>query len=113
MLSVYAPTEASDPTMKDTFYATLESVVDQCPRRDTLLVLGDFNASTGTDRDGYEKCVRPQGSGTVNQKSTKFLDFTRCHGLRVAGLWFQRPRLIAGLGFPTLVVWQRRVVVGS
>ena len=26
--------------MKDAFYATLESVVDQCPRRDTLLVLG-------------------------------------------------------------------------
>ena len=46
LVSVYAPTEASDRTVKDTFYATLESVVDQCPRRDTLLVLGDFNAST-------------------------------------------------------------------
>ena len=39
----------------------LESVVDQCPRRDTLLVLGDFNASIGADRDGYEKCVGPMG----------------------------------------------------
>ena len=58
-MSVFAPTEASDLTMKDTFYTTLESVVDQCPRRDTLLVLGDFNASTGTDRDGYETCVGP------------------------------------------------------
>ena len=36
-VSVCAPTEASDLTVKDTFYATLESVVDQCPRRDTLL----------------------------------------------------------------------------
>ena len=32
LVSVYAPTEASDLTVKDTFYATLESVVDQCPR---------------------------------------------------------------------------------
>ena len=40
MVSVYAPPEASDLPIKDTFYATLESVVDQCPRRDTLLVLG-------------------------------------------------------------------------
>ena len=40
--------------MKDAFYATFVSVVDQCPRRDTLLVFGDLNASTGTDRDGYE-----------------------------------------------------------
>ena len=62
LVSVYAPTEASDLTVKDAFYATLESVVDQCPRRDTLLVLGDFNASSGTDRDGYETCVGPHGS---------------------------------------------------
>jgi len=52
LVSVYALTEASDLTVKDAFHAALESVVDQCPRRDTLLVLGDFNASTGTDRDG-------------------------------------------------------------
>ena len=73
LVSVYAPTEASDLIVKDAFYATLESVVDQSPRRDTLLVLGDFIASTGTDRDGYEMCVGPHGSGIVNQNSTKFL----------------------------------------
>ena len=92
LVSVYAPTEVSDLTGKDAFYAALESVVDQCPRRDTLLVLGDFNASTGTDRDSYETCVGPHGSGTVNQNSTKFLDFARSHGLRVAGSWFQHPQ---------------------
>ena len=76
--------------MKDSFYATLESVVDQCPSRDTLPVLRDFNASTGTDSDGYETCVGPHWSGTVNLNSTKFLDFARSPGLRVAGSWFQR-----------------------
>ncbi len=40
LVSENVPTEASDLTVKDAFYATLESVVDQCPRRDTLLVLG-------------------------------------------------------------------------
>ena len=54
--------------------------------------MGDFNASTGTDRDGYETHVGPHGSGTVNQNSTKFLDFARSHGLRVADSWFQRPQ---------------------
>ena len=38
---VCAPTKVSDLTMNDRFYATLESVVDQCPRRDNLLVLED------------------------------------------------------------------------
>ena len=79
-------------TLRHTFCVTLESVVDQCPRPDTLLVLGDFNALTGTDRDGYEMCVGPRGSGTMNQNSTKFLDFARSHGLGVAGSWFQHPQ---------------------
>ena len=56
--------------------------------------MGDFIASTGTVRDGYETCIGPHGSGTVNLNSTKFLDFTRSHRLRVAGAgsWFQRPQ---------------------
>ena len=74
LVSEYAPTESSDLTVKDAFYGMLESVVDQCLRRDTVLVLGDFNASIGTDRDGYQTCVGPQGSGTVNKNSIKFLD---------------------------------------
>ena len=40
LVSGCAPMEASDLTVKDAFYATLESVVNQCPRQDTLLVLG-------------------------------------------------------------------------
>jgi len=35
-----------------------------------LFILGDFNASTGADRDGYETCAGPHTSGTVNQNST-------------------------------------------
>ena len=113
LVSGNVPTEESDLTMKDAFYAMFESVVNQCPRRDTLLVLGDFNASTGNDRDGYETCVGPRGSGTVNQNNTKFLDFARSYGLRVAGSWFRTHKLIAGLGIPTLVVWQSRLTMCS
>ena len=32
LVSAYSPTEASDRTVKDASYATLESVVDRCPR---------------------------------------------------------------------------------
>ena len=32
LVAVYSLTEASDLTVKDAFYAMLESVVDQCPR---------------------------------------------------------------------------------
>ena len=95
-------------TMKNAFYANLESVVDQCPRRDALLVLGDFNASTGTDRDGYETCVGPLGSGTVNQNRTK-----KSCGFRWLVPGFSTHRIITGLGIPMLVVWQRRLTMWS
>ena len=51
-------------------------MVDQCPSKDTIIVLGDFTPSTGTETDGYETCVGSHGSGTVNENSTMFLDFT-------------------------------------
>ena len=47
---------------------------------------------TVTERDGDETCVGPHGSGTVKQNSTKFLDFSRSHGLWVASSWFQLPQ---------------------
>ena len=99
--------------MKEPFYATLKSVVNQCLRRDTHLVLGDFNASTGTDKDSYETFVGPHGSGTVNQNGTKFLEFARSHGLRWLVHGFIAHRLIAGLDIPTLLVWQKRLTVCS
>jgi len=70
LVSRYVTTETSDFTVKDAFYAMFDSVLEQFLRRDTLLILGNFNASTGTDRDSYETCVGHRGSGTVNQNST-------------------------------------------
>ncbi|KAG0727408.1 Craniofacial development protein 2 [Chionoecetes opilio] len=78
---------------KEMFYAKLDSVLDQCPPRDTLIVLGDFNATTGTVRDGYELCVGPHGSGTRNTNSSLLLNFARSRRLRIAGSWYQRPEL--------------------
>ena len=49
LVAVYAPTEMCETEEKEMFYAKLDSVLDQCPLRDTLIVLGDFNATTGTE----------------------------------------------------------------
>ena len=90
IVAVYAPTETSDLEEKEMFYAKLDSIVDQCPSRDTLLVLGDFNAVTGTERAGYELCVGPHGSGTRNVNSSLLLNFAKSRRLRIGGSWFQR-----------------------
>ena len=65
-------------------------LVDAVPKGDTLIVLGDFNATTGTSRDDYEACVGPHGSGARDESSLFMLDFAKSRGLRIAGSWFQR-----------------------
>ena len=85
VVAVYAPTEVCE-TEKKMLYAKLDSVLDQCPRRDALIVLGDFNAVIGTERAGYEICVGPHGSGTRNYNSFFLLNFARSRRLRIAGL---------------------------
>ena len=91
VVSVYATTGMSSPSDKDAFYAQLEFVLDGCYRGDTLLVMGDVNASTGTDRVGYETFISPQGSGIRGENGTRLLDLAKGRGLRVAGTWYQRP----------------------
>ena len=61
---------------------------------DTLMVLGDFNATTGTNRDGYQSCVGPHGSGSIDESSSMLLHFAKIRRLRIAGSWFQRPDLL-------------------
>ena len=47
---VYTPIAVCETKEKEMFYAKLDSVLDQCPCRDALIVLCDFNAVTGTVR---------------------------------------------------------------
>ena len=92
VVAVYAPTKVCE-TEEEMFYSKLNSVLDQCPCHDALIVLGDFNAVTGTETAGYEICVGPHGSGTRNDNSSFLLNFARSRRLRIAGSWYQRPAL--------------------
>lgn len=49
IISTYAPTLQSCEEDKEAFYENLDSLVKNTPLCDTLLVLGDFNASVGQD----------------------------------------------------------------
>ena len=64
----------------DSIYSTLNSVLDQRPRRRTLVVLENFNAFTRTDRDGYETCTGLNGSGIRRHNGFRNLDFAKGRG---------------------------------
>ena len=60
LVSVYTPTGVSEFSVKEAFYAKLQMVVNSCLKGNTLIVLGDFNATTDTDGDDYESFVGTQ-----------------------------------------------------
>ncbi|XP_045110009.1 uncharacterized protein LOC123503949 [Portunus trituberculatus] len=91
VVAVYTPTEVSETEEKEMFYAKLDSVL--CPCHDALIILGDFNAVTGTERASFELYIGPNGSGTRNDNSSFLLNLARSRGLRIAGSWYQSPAL--------------------
>ena len=74
-------------------YAKLVSVLDQSPHHEALIVLGDFDAVTGTERAGYELCVGPHGSCIRNDNGSFLLNLARSRRLRIADSWYQRSAL--------------------
>lgn len=43
-MSAYAPIDNADEEAKDNFYSSLQAVLDDIPRHDVTLLMGDFNA---------------------------------------------------------------------
>ena len=47
LISAYAPTMTNPDEVKENFYEDLRNVLNKVPRKDKVLLLGDFNARVG------------------------------------------------------------------
>jgi len=75
--------------VKERFYNQLSAVTQAVPPHDILVVLGDFNAVSGT-LDSGSGVVGPFGSGDPNENSDLLLTYCGLQGLTVLGSWFRR-----------------------
>ena len=55
ILQIYAPTNKYSEAEKDEFYELLQAVIDDVPRHDLLVVMGDVNAKIGAQREGKKE----------------------------------------------------------
>ena len=78
IISVYAPTVSSPEEVKDRFYDDLNSIVGEVPQGESLLLLGDFNARVGADREAWPTCLGHFGIGKMNENGQRLLEFC-CH----------------------------------
>jgi len=82
----------SDPSEdhdKDNFYNQLSAATQSIPPHDILIVLGDFNASSGT-YDNVGGVLGPFGSGSPNNNTDRMITYSGMHDLTVLGSWFRR-----------------------
>ena len=95
-------------SLKESFSTQLQMVVNSCPKEDNLIVRGNFNATTGTERDGYQSCVGPRDSGSRDESYSMLLDFAKSRRLMSLNLRSRRRTCTAGLGVSIPVVQGRR-----
>lgn len=95
IVQVYAPTSTADDDIMETFYNELETCMDQVPKREPLIVLGDFNAKVGSTKNesGLRHIVGLYGLGTRNDRGERLIQFAADNNLTIMNTVFkQHPR---------------------
>ena len=82
IIHVYAPTSGHDDSEVDHFYQKLQETIDQTPKKDILVVQGDWNAKVGKDAqtDWGEVCG-PYCNGETNERGLRLLEFATYNNL--------------------------------
>lgn len=88
MVQVYAPTNPSADDVKAEFYASLSRTLDQIPRGDVIILLGDLNAKVGSNNNGWETAMGKCGLGVMNENGLLFVELCSQYGLVIGGTLF-------------------------
>ena len=73
-VQIYAPNSTHSEDEIDDFYDQLQSLPERIPRREAVIILGDFNAKVRECAD-KEHGIGPHGLGTRNANGEKLADF--------------------------------------
>ena len=85
IIQAYAPTSDYDDDFVDQFYEQIQEVLDKVPKKDYLIVQGDWNAKIGQDahRDWKGICGACTNAET-NERGTRLLEFASSNDLCIA-----------------------------
>lgn len=96
VIVVYAPNEPLDSITNnesDEFYLELQQVIDRIPKRNMLILLGDFNAQVGTNRERWYPCIGNQGIGKENGNGNRLLRFCMYNKLVITNTVFRHKKV--------------------
>ena len=72
VIQIYSTTNEASNEDKDAFYEMLQREIDATPLHDLLILLGDENATVGSDNTGWEGTLGNEGLGIMNDNGLRF-----------------------------------------
>ena len=90
VIQVYALTTDAKENEIEQFYAGLEQLLDTAPRKDTIVIMGDWNAKVGsTTTSGITGKFRV---GVRNEAADRLMDICQNNSMFIANTFFQQPK---------------------
>ena len=88
VMQVYAPTtDYSDDQIED-FYRQLQRIIDQAPKKDILIVQGDWNVKVGKDtQENWQDICGPFCNATTNERGHRLMEFATYNKLGLANTY--------------------------
>ena len=89
IIQVYAPTQDYDDDIVEEFYEELEDTIKKVPKKDLLVIQGDWNAKIGPDAyNQWAGTVGRFGVGESNDRGMRLLECASKHKLTLANTLF-------------------------
>ena len=88
ILQCYSPTNAAEEEEKDQFYQVLQNEIEQIPRHDMIIIMGDMNAKVGNDNTYYTREMGKNGCRVMNENGERLADFCALNNMVIGGTLF-------------------------
>lgn len=96
---MYAPTTAASPEEVESFYEQVDQAISSVPKKDVILLMGDFNAKVGSASD--LDIVGTQGLGDRNGAGDRLVQLCAERNLCISNTFFKlHPRRLYTLTSP-------------
>ena len=89
-IQVYIPTADSSDDEINHLYNDLQITLNSIPKKDCVIILGDFNAKIGIYQPLWKDTMGKFGIGNINKHGERLLQFCITNKLFVANTAFQQ-----------------------
>ena len=96
VVAVYAPTNVADAAAEaDEFYGQLGEMVQEIPKNDVMMIMGDFNAHVASN-SGSNVIGKFCLDKKTNGNGERLIAFCAMNDLKIMNTWFRKKRIHQG-----------------